>query len=52
MSATMPADLTLAPQKEMEGFTSIVYFPTDTDIIKIRQLIFFVLTKTKYDELN
>ena len=52
MSATKPADLTLALQKATEGFTAIVDQPTDTDIIDIRQLLLPVLMKTKYDELT
>ena len=36
----------------MEGSTSIVDCPTDTDIIDTRQLLLPVLMKTKYDELN
>ena len=50
MSATKPADLTLALKKETEVFTAIVERPTDTDIINIRQLLLPVLMKTKYDE--
>ena len=52
MSATKPADLTLALQKAMEGFTAIVDWPTDNDLIEIRQILVSVLMKTKYDELN
>ena len=52
MLATKPADLTLALKKVMEGFTAIVYRPTDNDIIKIRKLLLPVLMKTKYDELT
>ena len=52
MSATKPANLTLALQKATEGFTTIADFPTDKDIIEIRQLILPVLIKTKYDELT
>ena len=51
MSATKPADLTLALQKETEGFTSIVDRSTDNDIIDIRQLPVTVLMRKKYDEL-
>ena len=52
MSATKPTDLTLALQKSMEGFTTIVDRPTDIDIIDIRQILFLVLMKIKYDELT
>ena len=52
MSETKPADLTLSLQKAKEGFTAIVYWPTDTDIIDIRQLLLPVLIQTKYDELT
>ena len=52
MSETKPADLTFSLQKATEGFTSIVYFPTDTNIINIKQLLFPVLIKTKYNKLN
>ena len=52
MSATKPANLTLALQKATEGFTAIVYFPTDTDIIDIRKLLLPVLMNTKYDKLT
>ena len=52
MSATKPADLTLALQKAMEGFMAIVDRPTDKKLIKIRQLLLPVLMKTKYDELT
>jgi len=52
MSATKPADLTLAIQKATEGFTAIIDRPTDTDIINIRQFLVSVLMKTKYDEIN
>ena len=52
MSATKLADLTLALQKATEGFTAIVDQQTDKDLIKIRQLLLPVLTKTKYDELT
>ena len=52
MPATIPADLTLALQKVMEGFTAIVDRPTDNNLIEIRQLLVPVLMKTKYDELT
>ena len=52
MSATNPADLTLALQKVTEGFTVIVDRPTYNNLIKIRQLLVPVLMKTKYDELT
>ena len=52
MSATKPADLTLAIQKATEGFTAIVDRPTDTDIINIRQLLLPVLMNTKYEKLT
>ena len=52
MSATKPAELTLAIQKAMEGFTVIVDRPTDNDLIEIRQLLVPVLMKTTYDELK
>ena len=52
MSATKPADLTLALQKETEGFTAIVDRPTDNYLIEIRQLLVLVLMKTKYNELT
>ena len=52
MSATNPADLTLALQKATEGFTAIVDSPTDNDLIEIRQLLLLILMKTKYDELT
>ena len=52
MSATKPADLTLALQKATEGFTAIVDRPTDNDMIEIRQLLVQVLMETKYDELT
>ena len=52
MSATKPADLTLALQKATEGFTAILDRPTDNDLIEIRQLFVPVLTKKKYDELT
>ena len=52
MSATKPADLTLAIQKVTEGFTAIVDRPTDNDIINIEQLLLPVLMTTKYDKLT
>ena len=52
MSATKPADITLALQKVTEGLTAIIDLPTDTDIINIRQLLLPILMKTKYDELT
>ena len=52
MSATKPADLTLAIQKVTEGFTAIVDRPTDNGIINIRQLLLPVLMTTKYDKLT
>ena len=52
MSATKPADLTLAIQKATEVFTVIVDRPTDNDIFDIRQLLVPVLMKTTYDELT
>ena len=52
MSATKPADLTLAIQKATEGFTVIVDRPMDNDLIDIRQLLVPVLMKTTYGELT
>ena len=52
MSATKPAELTLAIQKATEGFTVIVDRPTDNDLIEIRQLLVPILMKTTYDELT
>ena len=52
LSATKPADLTLTLQKVKAGFTAIVDWPTDNDLIEIRQLLVPVLMRTKYDELN
>ena len=52
MSATKPAELTLAIQKATERFTVIVDRPTDNDLIEIRQLLVPVLMKTTYDELT
>ena len=52
MSATKPADITLALQKATEGFTAIVDIPTDNNLIEIRQLLLPVLMNTKYDELT
>ena len=50
MSATKPADVTLALQKATEGFRSSVDRQTDNDSINIRQLLLLVLMKTKYDK--
>ena len=47
MSATKPADLTLALQKATEGFTEIMDRPTDNNLIEILQLLVPVLMKTK-----
>ena len=52
MSATKPADLTLALQKATKGFTIIMDRPTDNDLIEIWQLLVPALMKTKYDELT
>ena len=52
MSATKPANITLTLQKVTGGFTAIIDFPTDTNIIDIQQLLLLVLMKTKYDELT
>ena len=52
MSATKPAELTLAIQKATEGFTVIVDRPTDNDLIEIWQLLVPVLMKNTYDELT
>ena len=52
MSATKPADLTLALQKATEVFTSIVDCSTDTNTIDIQQILLTVLMKTKYDDLT
>ena len=52
MSATKPAELTLAIQKATEGFTVIMDRPTDNNLIEIRQLLVPVLMKTTYDELT
>ena len=52
MSSTKPEYLNLALHNAIEGFTSIVDQPTDTDIINICQLILPVLMQTKYDELT
>ena len=52
MSATKPAELTLAIEKATEGFTVIVDRPTDNDLIEIRQLLVPVLMNTTYDELK
>ena len=51
MSATKPDNLTLALQKTTEGFTAIVYRPTDNNIFDICQLLVPVLMKTKYNNL-
>ena len=52
MSATKPAEITLAIQKATEGFTVIVERPTDNDLIEIRKLLVPVLMKTTYNELT
>ena len=52
MSATKPANITLALQKKTEGFKEIVDRPTDNDLIEIRKLLVTVLMKTKYNELT
>ena len=52
MSETKLSDLTLALYKTTEVLTYIVYQPTDTNIINIRQLFFPVLIRTKYEELT
>ena len=52
MSATKPADLTLALQKATEGFTATVDRPMENYLIEIRQLLVPVLMKTKYDDLT
>ena len=52
MSATKPADLTLALKKATKGFTAIINRPTDYDIIYIRKLLLPVLIKSKHDELT
>ena len=52
ISATKPADLTLAIQKATEGFTVIVDRPMDNDLINNRKLLVPVLMKTTYDELT
>ena len=52
MSETKPADLTLAIQKTMEGFTVIADRPTDNDLIEIQQLLVPVLIKSTYNELT
>ena len=52
MSATNPADITLALQKVTEEFTEIVDWPTDNDLIEFCQLLVPVLMKTKYDDLT
>ena len=52
MSATKPADLTIAIQKATEVFMVIVDRPTDNDLIDTRQLLVPVLMKTTYKELT
>ena len=52
MSATKPAELTLAIQKATEGFTVIVDRPTDNDLIKIRKLLVPALMRTTYNDLT
>ena len=52
VSVNKPADLTLALQKAIGGFTAIVDRPTDNYIIEFRQLLIPVLMKTKYNELT
>ena len=52
MSETKLADLTLVLQKATEVFTAIVDWPTDNDIIEIRQLLVPVLMQKKYNELT
>ena len=52
MSETNPEDLKFSLQKAREGFTAILECPMDTEIINIRELLFYVLMKTKYDELT
>ena len=52
MSATNPADLTLALQKATEGFMAIVDRLTDNYLIEIHQLLVPVLMRKKYDELT
>ena len=52
MSATKPAELTLAIQKATEGFTVIVDRPTDNDLIEIRKLLVPVLMNTTYNKLK
>ena len=52
MSATKPLDLNLNLQKATEGFTIIVYWPIDINIINIWQLLFPVLMKKNYDKLT
>ena len=52
MSATKPANLTLALHKTTEGFMAIMDRPTDNDLIDIRQLLVPVLMKKKYDKLT
>ena len=52
MSANNPDNLTLALQKATDGFTVIVDWPTDTEIIDIDKLLFPILMQTKYNELT
>ena len=52
MSATKPAELTLAIQKATEGFTVIVDRPMDNNLIEIQQLLVPVFMKTTYNELT
>ena len=52
MSATKPAELTLAIEKASKGFAVIATKPTDDKIFKILQLLVPVLVSTKYDELK
>ena len=52
MSATKPAELTLALQNATEGSTAIIDWPTDTNIIDICQLLFPILMQTNYDKIT
>ena len=52
MSETKPYDLTLVLQKATEGFTAIIYRPTDNDIINIQKLLLPFLMTTKYEKLT
>ena len=52
MLVTKPADVILALQKAMKGFTTIIDQPKDTDTIDSCQLIFPVLMKKKCNELT